>query len=103
MIHSDPGMIRTRQPDETTEPPSQQPIDPGDPHDPDISPVLPLLGETTAADTTHNGLNRGSSGSSGSDDLDQYLSHQDGRCPDCRSHVELQGHRADCSRFKITS
>jgi putative DNA primase/helicase len=105
MIHSDPGMIHTGPPGEPTELPGQLPIDPGDPHDPDNSPMLPLLGDTTtapAADTTHNGPNRGSSGSPGSGDLDRYLSQQQGRCPHCRWHVELQGHRADCARSRIT-
>jgi putative DNA primase/helicase len=97
LIHSDPGMIHTGPPGEPTELPSQLAIDPGDPHDPDIAPVLPLLGDTPPAATTHNGLNRGSSGSPGSGDLDRYLSQQIGRCPDCRYHVEKQGHRADCS------
>jgi putative DNA primase/helicase len=103
VIHSDPGMIHSGSGHEATEWPSQRPIDPGDPHDPDISPMLPLLGDTTPALTTHNGLNRGSSGSSDSGDLDRYLGQQEGRCPDCRWHVELQGHSADCSRFRITS
>jgi putative DNA primase/helicase len=105
MIHSDPGMIHTGPPGESTELPCQLAIDPGDPHDPDNSPVLPLLGDTTTAavvSAVHNGLNRGSSGSPGSGDLDQYLSEQQGRCPDCRWHVELQGHRADCARSRIT-
>jgi putative DNA primase/helicase len=106
MIHSDPGMIHTGPPSEPTELPGQLPIDPGDPHDPDISPVLPLLGDTTsaaAASTAHNGLNRGSSGSPGSYDLDQYLSQQSARCPECHWHVEKQGHRYDCSHSKIKS
>jgi putative DNA primase/helicase len=111
MIHSDPGMIHTGAPRESTELASQLPIDPSDPHDPDNSLVLPLLDNTTAStthhvlnpSTTHNGLNRGSSGSPGSDDLDRYLSQQNGRCSECHWHVEKQGHRYDCSRFPITT
>jgi putative DNA primase/helicase len=104
MIHADPGRIHTEPPGELNELPSQLPIDPGDPHDPDNSPALPLLGDTAAGavSTANNGLHRGSSGSPGSSDLDHYLSQQNGRCPDCRRHVELQGHRYDCSRFPIT-
>jgi len=51
----------------------------------------PGLGSGAATDIRGNGRIR--------DDLGEWLSHQDGRCSECHSHVHMQGHRAHCSRF----
>jgi hypothetical protein len=47
-------------------------------------------------DTAGSGVSRDS-------DLGEWLSQQEGRCPECRWHIEQQGHRADCLRLPTTS
>jgi putative DNA primase/helicase len=58
--------------------------------------MAPKTGSADGSDLSGNDLSQDG-------DLDEWLGEQEGRCPYCRWHVELQGHRADCARFKITS
>ena len=70
----------------------------------------PYMGETgrplhslhRAAKTGFGEDDTAGSGVSRDRDLGEWLSHQDGRCLECRWHIEKQGHRADCpSRVQV--